>query len=74
MPQIAQQDYLKIQIEDLSNVTDAEKAIIREKVSQGIIFDCIIVSGELVAKVVSLFDNLISIAVEDSLAVIAFES
>lgn len=72
MPQVAQQDYLKIQIADLANVTDAEKATIREKVSQGIIFDCIIVSGEIVAKVVSLFDDTISIAVEDSLAVIGF--
>ena len=56
----------------MANVTDAEKATIREKVSQGIIFDCIIVSGEIVAKVVSLFDDTISIAVEDSLAVIGF--
>lgn len=54
MPQIAQQDYLLIRIADLTAVTDAEKEIIREKMKQGIIFDCLLlVAGSTFARVFS---------------------
>ena len=55
MPQIAQQDYLRIPIVDITAVTDAEKEIIREKVKQGIIFDCLLfLSSSTFAKVLSV--------------------
>lgn len=46
MPQIAQQDYLHIVVESVSELTDAEKANIAAKVKAGTIFDCIICLAE----------------------------
>lgn len=43
MPQIAQQDYLEIPIENIQALTDAEKAVVEEKILQGVIFDCIFI-------------------------------
>lgn len=66
MPQIAQQDYLYIPIVDMSSPTDAEKLAIRERIDRGVIFDCIIVSGAVMAKVISVLKGAsISIASED---------
>ena len=55
MPQIAQQDYYKIVIVDPSNPTDDEKKEIREKIEQGIIFDCLFILGlgNVISRVVS---------------------
>lgn len=46
MPQIAQQDYKLIHIEDLSNVSEAEQLEIGKAVNQGIIHDCLIATGD----------------------------
>jgi len=43
MPQIAQQDYIRIEIGDNTALTDTEKAELAAKVANGTIFDCIIV-------------------------------
>ena len=52
MPQIAQQDYIRIEIEDASALTDAEKAKLAAKVAEGTIFDCIIVYEDSESRVV----------------------
>lgn len=46
MPQIAQQDYKLIYIEDLSNVSEAEQREIGKAVNQGIIHDCLIATED----------------------------
>lgn len=46
MPQIAQQDYIRIEIKNSLALTDAEKAEIAAKVANGTIFDCILVLGD----------------------------
>lgn len=42
MPQIAQQDYIRIPIADLTEMTDSEKAEIKKAIDNNTIFDCII--------------------------------
>ena len=52
MPQSAQQDYIRIEIADITALTDAEKAQIAAKVANGTIFDCIIVNGGVEGRVI----------------------
>lgn len=44
MPQIAQQDYIVINVVDVSSPTDDEKAALQKVVDNGTLFDCIIAS------------------------------
>lgn len=44
MPQIAQQDHLYFQIEDINELTTEEKAGLLEKVKNGTILDTVLVS------------------------------
>ena len=41
MPQIAQQDYLRVEIENAYDITEAEKAQIKKLIENGTIFDVI---------------------------------
>lgn len=61
MPQIAQQDYIRIGIADIENPTDAEKAKIAAKVADGTIQDCLIEDGAgHTAKVIAFDANYIA--------------
>lgn len=62
MPQIAQQDYIRIEIKNSLALTDAEKAEIAAKVANGTIFDCLIVTSDYTSRVVGHDDTAISIA------------
>lgn len=42
MPQIAQQDYIKLEIANTSNLTEAEKEVIKKHIDNGTIWDIII--------------------------------
>ncbi len=44
MPQIAQQDYIRLHINDINLLTDAEKAGLKKIIANGTLFDCIIES------------------------------
>lgn len=44
MPSIAQQDYIVINVVDLSDPTNDEKAALQKVVDNGTLFDCIIAS------------------------------
>lgn len=70
MPQIAQQDYIRIEIEDITALTDAEKAKIAEKVANGTIFDCLIVTSDYTSRVIGHDDTTISIANVGSKAIL----
>lgn len=56
MPSISQQDYLRIEIEDTSALTDTEKAAIQKNVDNGTIFDTIfsLEGGHYLAKASSV--------------------
>lgn len=54
MPQIAQMDYKKIQIDDFGNLTETEKSEIQRCVDNGIIFDCVIVSDTINCRVLAV--------------------
>ena len=56
MQQVAQQDYLHLQIADVQSPTDAEKAEIKKHVAQGTIWDVLIETGDG-AKVRVLYDD-----------------
>ena len=45
MPQIAQQDYLRIDIADMEELTSEEKAKLRDAVARNVLFDTIIVDA-----------------------------
>ena len=42
MPQIAQQDYIKLEIANISSLTEAEKEVIKKHIDNGTILDCLI--------------------------------
>lgn len=42
MPQIAQQDYIKLEIDNISSLTEAEKKVIKKHIDNGTILDCLI--------------------------------
>lgn len=44
MPQIAQQDYIYVEIADLAHLTDSEKAELRKHMAAGSLFDVIIIN------------------------------
>lgn len=52
MPNIAQQDYLRIEVADFKNPTASEIALIKKSVEQGTIFDALIVSENQTSKVI----------------------
>lgn len=59
---IGQHDYTRIEIEDITALTDAEKAKIAEKVANGTIFDCLIVTSDFISRVIGHNDTVIAIA------------
>lgn len=57
MPQIANQDYNVIEIENLDQLTTAEKQQLRDAIERNIIYDCIIKTDGSTTRVVSvMFD------------------
>lgn len=57
MPQIAQQDYLRIEIDGLpEEITDADKARIRELHDRGILMDALLIIQRQECRVVT--DNI----------------
>lgn len=68
MPQIAQQDYLRIAIADLEAPTAEEKAEIQKHVQNGTIWDCLIAySAETpVSRVVAITEGDQSIFIFDT--------
>lgn len=60
MPQIAQQDYIRITIADFENITDAEKAEVKKAIANGTIFDVLFVVGTTevsTSRVVEVWEN-----------------
>lgn len=55
MPQIAQQDYIYIEVDDLAGLAEEEKLKIRDAHKRGVIFDVIIVfaGGDILLRVVA---------------------
>lgn len=55
MPQIAQQDYVRLSIADLSNLTEDEKKKIRDLHERGILMDALleVADGDLTMRVVT---------------------
>lgn len=45
MPNIAQQDYLRIPVGEITSPTDAEKKLIKQYAEQGVIMDALIIEG-----------------------------
>ncbi len=56
MPQIAQQDHLYIQVADISDLSAAELALLKEKFQNGTIADVILTDGVVGAKIIA-YDN-----------------
>ena len=57
MSQIAQQDHLYFQVGDFSNLTDEEKAGLKEKVQNGTIADVILTDGSEYGKIIAYSRN-----------------
>lgn len=54
MPSIAQQDYIIITIEDVTNPTEAEQLEIGKLIDNGTVFDAIIETGEAKARILAV--------------------
>lgn len=66
MPQIAQQDYLRVEISDLANLTEEEVQKINELHNRGTLMDALIVTEDSFCKI--LVD---SIDYNDSITLVA---
>ena len=55
MPQIAQQDYLKLEISDFGSLSTNEKQAIRDFRDKGVLFDVLIVgdNGDRICRIVA---------------------
>lgn len=72
MPQIAQQDYIVVDIADIDSITDAEKAELRKYLSAGLIFDVILSynDGAFRSKIIYASDYTVAVFSQPSSEVV----